>query len=133
MMAFKRCVTREGRCGEVEVFSPMFRRPGGPKQFHSALISSMQGVVGVMLLVRTAWPHPQLRTLAIAGAIGFLLLFSVALYRVWKIHQTAYPKAAAGDQTLTQTLNATMRTYQWANTGFTLLALAVFQFSLLVK
>jgi len=41
--------------------------------------------------------------------------------------------AAAGNQTLTQTLNATMRAYLWANTGFMFLALAVFQFSLLVK
>jgi len=117
----------------MEVFSPPFSRPGGPCQFHSATISSVQGVVAVALLVRAAWPSHQLRVLAVGCAIGFLLLIAVALHRVWQVHQLAYPKALAGDQTLTKTLNGTLRAYAWANIGFLLLGLTVFQFSLLVK
>ncbi len=93
----------------------------------------MQGVVAVALLARTAWPYHQLRTLTVLAAAGFLALIVVALYRVWKIHRAVYPIAAAGDMALTRTLNATMKAYFWANTGFALLALAVFQFSLLVR
>ena len=117
----------------MEVFSPGFRRQGGPHQFHSAVISTMQGVVAVAILVRVAWPYPQFRVLSVACAVGFLVLIGVALQRVWKVHQTAYPKALAGDEALTKTLNGTIRAYAWANTGFVLLALAVFQFSLLLK
>jgi len=59
-------------------------------------------------------------------------MIGFALYRVWKIHR-AYPKALAGDPALTQTLNGAMRAYLWANVGFVLLALIVFQVSLLLK
>jgi hypothetical protein len=117
----------------MELFSLRFRRVTGPRQFHSAAISSMQGVIAVVLLGRAAWPYPQFHRLTIALAAGFLLLIAVALYRVWKIHRIIYPLAVAGDKTLTQTLNATMRTYLWANTGFALLAVIVFQFSLLLR
>jgi hypothetical protein len=117
----------------MELFSLRFRRATGPCQFHSAVMSSLTGVTAIMLLCRAAWPYPQLHKLTIALAAGFLLLIAVALYRVWKIHRIIYPLAVAGDKALTQALNATMRTYLWANAGFALLALTVFQFSLLLR
>ena len=89
--------------------------------------------MAVILLARTAWPFPQLRALTVGSAIVFLALMGTALHRVWKVHQMAYSKALAGDQVLTQTLNATIWAYQWANTGFALLAFIGFQFSLVVK
>jgi hypothetical protein len=61
------------------------------------------------------------------------LLVVLALYRVWRFHKVAYPKVEAGDQATTQALNTNMKTHLWANVGFLLLALVVFQFSLLVK
>lgn len=75
---------------------------------------------------------PQLRTLTL-GALAFLLLVVLALHRLWRFHKVAYPKAEAGDQATTQALNTNMKTHLWANVGFLLLALVVFQFSLLVK
>ena len=117
----------------MEIFSLRLKRATGPQQIHSAVIASIEGVVAVALLARTAWPYHQLRTLTVPAAAGFLALIVVALYRVWKIHRAVYPIAAAGDMALTRTLNATMKAYFWANTGFALLALAVFQFSLLVR
>lgn len=117
----------------MQVFSLRLKRATGPKQFHSAVLASMQGVMAVAILVRTAWPYPQVRTLIVACAVVFLLLVAVALYRVWKVYSVAYPKAQAGDEVLTRTLNATLRTHLWANGGFLLLALAVFQVSLLLK
>jgi len=117
----------------MEIFSLRLKRATGPQQIHSAVIASIEGVIAVAMLARTAWPYHQLRTPTMVAAIGFLLLIAVAFYRVWKIHRAVYPIAAAGDQALTRTLNATMKAYLWANTGFALLALAVFQFSLLVR
>lgn len=117
----------------MEVFSLRLRRATGPKQFHSAVLSSLQSVVAVGLLVRIAWPYSQFRTLTLVSAIAFLLLVVLELYRVWRFHKVAYPKAEAGDQAMTQALNVNMKTHLWANVGFALLALAVFQFSLLVK
>jgi len=109
------------------------QRRKGPKQFHSAVISSLVGVSGVGILARVAWPYPRDRSVTVVGIAVFLLMITVELWRVWKIYQIAYPKAEAGDQVVTLTLNATMRTHMWANSGFLLLALAVFEFSLLVK
>lgn len=117
----------------MEVFSLRSRRSTGPKQFHSAVLSSLQGVAAIAILIRTAWPYPQLRTLTLASAVAFLLLVVLALYRVWRFHKVAYAKAEAGDQATTQALNTNMKTHLWANAGFLLLALVVFQFSLLVK
>ena len=77
----------------MEIFSLRLKRATGPQQIHSAVIASIEGVIAVAVLARTAWPYHQLRT----------------------------------------PTNATMKAYLWANTGFALLALAVFQFSLLVR
>jgi len=71
--------------------------------------------MAVILLARTAWPFPQLRALTVGSAIVFLALMGTALHRVWKVHQMAYSKALAGDQVLTQTLNATIWAYQNAS------------------
>lgn len=117
----------------MPLFSLNIRRRKGPKQFHSAVISSLVGVAGVVLLARMAWPYPQDRILTVTGIAIFMAMIILELYRVWTVYQVAYPKAEAGDLVVTNTLNATMRTHMWANAGFTLLALAVFQFSLLVK
>jgi hypothetical protein len=114
----------------MAVASFKIQRSKGPKHFSSAVISSLLGVAGVFLLARAAWPYPQDRVITVAGIAVFLLLIAVELCRVWKIHQIAYPQAEAGDEVLTQTLNATMKVHMWANGGFTLLALAVFQFCL---
>jgi len=66
----------------------------------------------VSLLLRretlAAWPYPQVRTYTLAGAVVFLPMVAVALYRVWKVYRVAYPRAEAGDKALSQALNATI-------------------------
>ena len=106
------------------------QRRKGPMHLHTAVTSSMTGVAAVVVLARSAWPFTQNHAAILAGAAIFLLLVAVSLYRVWKVYQFAYPEAEKGDAVLTETLNATMKTNLWANGGFLLLALAVFQFSL---
>jgi hypothetical protein len=106
------------------------QRRKGPMHLHSAVISSLTGIAAVVLLVRSAWPFTQNHAAILAGAAVFLLLVAVSLYRVWKVYRFAYPEAEKGNALLTETLNATMKTHLWANGGFLLLALAVFQFSL---
>jgi hypothetical protein len=117
----------------MEVFSLRFRRYNGPTPFSSAVIASLQAIAATVLLLRVAWPFQKLHTLAVICAVAFLFLTAVALYRVWKFYRVAYPKAAAGDQAMTHAVNTTLKTYSWANIGFMLLALTVFQFSLLLK
>jgi hypothetical protein len=108
------------------------QRRKGPTHLHTAVISSVAGVTGIVLLIRAAWPFTN-HTIVLAGAGLFLLLGAVAFYRVWKVYQVTYPVAAKGDVFVTQALNATITSHLYANCLFLLLALAVFQFSLLHK
>lgn len=114
----------------MSFISLKIQRSKGPMQLHSAVASSVSGVAAAIVLVRSAWPFTQAHAVILLGAAVFLLLIGVSLHRVWKVHRYAYPLAVKGDAFLTETLNSTLRVYLWANSGFLLLALAVFQFSL---
>ena len=113
----------------MQHFSLRFKRATGVRAFHSAALSSMLSVSESFLLIRMAWPDPQNRVLTVTGLAVLALLLIVQVTRIHRIYKVAYPQAE-GNPVLKRTLNEMLRTYLWGNVIFSLLVLAVFQFSL---
>jgi hypothetical protein len=96
--------------------------------FSSAVISAFLSLAGAFLLTRLIWREPAGHIWSIAG---FSLLLVLLLFQLWRIHRLyeAVDEAAiAKEPLLRKAVNETLRTFNWGNVLFLLLALAVFQF-----
>ena len=100
------------------------RRPR-VREFHSAVIGSLESVAGLFILGSILWHFPPLRFWGTVLIAVFMLLIVWQLWRIRRIYAVAYPTASSDDSgILAKTLTEVIRTFFWGNAMFLLLAIA---------
>lgn len=97
--------------------------------FHTAVLSGLLPVSGMVLILKTVWPIPGTHTWAIAGSVLLLFLVAFQMQRIHRVYQAAAPSSQA-NEVVKKLINETIRTFIWGNALFVIVCLILFQLHL---